>query len=151
MIHFLVQKNIIQNCYLWLNNDGYLIVPIYDKDELQVASRYYSSNYMDDKGNKHGFTYLNDFSHNCYYIKENIENIEYNFYDKIVLKDGKNRVKKTKLYIPNKENIYDLILKNGFEKIYIEPIHLQILGGYELALFKKKNIKTTVDKIEKQK
>jgi len=143
------QEYIIQNCFDWLMTGGFLVVPVYIPEELQVASRYYSSNYIDDKGNTHGFTYLNDFTHNCYYIKDN--NI-YNFYDKIVLKDGNKRIKKTKLYIQSKEKTYDLILKNGFETVYIEPVHLQILGGYELAIFrKKKEMISSVDEIQSKK
>ena len=135
------QEKIINNCFYWLKENSYLIVPIYDPNELQLASRYYSSNYIDDKGYTHGFTYLNDFNHNCYYIKDKENNNEHNFYDKIVLNDGKYRIKKTKLYIYNKEKTYDIILKSGFKQIYIEPIHIQILGGYELAIFKKSNDK----------
>jgi len=132
------QEKIIKNCFFWLKENSYLIVPIYDPTELQLASRYYSSNYIDDKGYTHGFTYLNDFNHNCYYIKDTENNHEHYFYDKIVLNDGKYRIKKTKFYIYNKEKTYDIILKSGFEQIHIEPIHIQILGGYELAIFKKK-------------
>ena len=146
------QEYIIQNCFDWLMTGGFLVVPVYIQEELQVASRYYSSIYIDDKGNTHGFTYLNDFTHNCYYIKDEKDNNIYNFYDKIVLKDGNKRIKKTKLYIQSKEKTYDLILKNGFETVYIEPVHLQILGGYELAIFRKKkeNI-SSVDKIQSKK
>jgi hypothetical protein len=144
------QEYLIQNCFNWLVEGAFLVVPIYIPEELQVASRYYSSNYIDDKGNTHGFTYLNDFTHNCYYIKD--KNNIYNFYDKIVLKDGNKRIKKTKLYIESKEKTYDLILKNGFEIIYIEPVHIQILGGYELAIFrKKKEIISSVDEIQSKK
>ena len=146
------QEYIIQNCFNWLMTGGFLVVPVYIPEELQVASRYYSSNYIDDKGNTHGFTYLNDFTHNCYYIKDEKDNNIYNFYDKIVLKDGNKRIKKTKLYIQSKEKTYDLILKNGFETVYIEPVHLQILGGYELAIFrKKKEMISSVDEIQSKK
>lgn len=146
------QEYLIQNCFNWLVTGGFLVIPIYIPEELQVASRYYSSNYIDDKGNTHGFTYLNDFTHNCYYIKDEKDGNIYNFYDKIVLKDGTKRIKKTKLYIQSKEKTYDLILKNGFEIIYIEPVHLQILGGYELAIFrKKKDIISSVDEIQSKK
>ena len=132
------QKKIIDNCAKWLNNNGILVVPIYDPENLQLASRYYSLNYIDDKGNKHGFTYLNDFSHDGYYIKDEIKNNnKYNYYDKIVLKDGTKRIKKTTFYIQTKEKTYDIILKK-FKVIHIEPIHTQILGGYELGIFRKK-------------
>jgi len=129
------QKKIINNCSKWLNKNGILVVPIFDPENLQLASRYYSLNYIDDKGNKHGFTYLNDFSHDGYYVKEKSD--KYNYYDKIVFKDGNKRIKKTTFYFQPKEKTYDIILKN-FKSIHIEPIHTQILGGYELGIFMKK-------------
>jgi ubiquinone/menaquinone biosynthesis C-methylase UbiE len=144
-------KKIIHNSFNWLKDEGYLIIPIYDPDKLQLASRYYSSKYIDDKGNVHGFTYLNDFSHDCYYIRSDEDNEIFNYYDKIVLKSGEKRIKKTTFYIPSKENIYDFILKVGFNLIYIEKIRIQVVGGYELAIFKKKKLITSVDEIEKNK
>lgn len=142
-------KKIIYNCNKWLMDDGYLIIPIYDPDKLQLAARYYSSKYIDDKGNIHGFTYLNDFSHDCYYIKDDEDKDIYHYYDKIIFDTGQKRIKKSSFHIYAKEKIYELILKNGFELIYIENIRIQIVGGYELAIFKKMNDKTTVDQIEK--
>ena len=144
-------EDIIKNTCHWLKDDGYLIVPIYDHDSLNPASRYYSSQYMDDKGNFHGFTYLNDFSHDCYYIKENDD--IYSYYDKIILDTGDKRIKKTTFYIYSKEKIYDIILNNGFELIYIniEKTKVQIVGTYELAIFKKKKTTISVDELEKNK
>ena len=143
-------EKIIINSHYWIKDRGFLIIPIYDPKKLQLAARYSSSKYMDNKGNIHGFTYLNNFSHDCYYIKntEN-ESDEFYYYDKLILDDGKKRVKRTKFYIPSKEKIYDLVLNNGFEIIHIEPIRVQIVGGYELALFRKKSTKMLVADIEK--
>jgi hypothetical protein len=123
---------------------------VYDPSKLQVASRYYSSNYVDNKGNKHGFTYLNDFSHDCYYIKDEENSNVYNYYDKAIFDSGDKRIKKTNFYIPPKEKIYDIILNNGFEVIHIENIRTQIVGGYELAIFKKKKNIITVEELEKK-
>lgn len=149
-------KLIIENIYTWLKIDGYLILPIYDVNKLQLAARYYSTKYIDDKKNVHGFTYLNNFSHDCYYISENKlneinsnkeNNDKYYYFDKIILDNGKKRIKQTEFYFPNKENIYDIILKTGFDIIHIEKIRRQIVGGYELAIFKKKYFTTTIEKI----
>ena len=161
--NFEEMKLIIENIYSWLKSDGYLILPVYDVNKLQLAARYYSTKYIDDKKNVHGFTYLNNFSHDCYYISEaklnqinnennndinnDINNDKYYYFDKIILDNGKKRIKQTEFYFPNKENIYDLILKTGFEIIYIEKIRRQIVGGYELAIFKKKYFTTTIEKI----
>lgn len=143
---------IIKNIYGWLVDGGFLIVPIYDPLQLQVASRYYSSNYMDDKGNYHGFTYLNDFSHDCYYIKDETDasNEIFYYYDKIVFDTGHKRIKKTTFYIPSNEKIYDIIINNGFDIFYIEKIRTQIVGGYELAIFRKKKQIISVGELEKK-
>ena len=153
-IHYNNEKemtNIIQNSFLWLKENGFLIIQIYDPLKLQVACRYYSSNYMDNKKNLHGFTYLNDFSHDCYYINDEENKEIFYFYDKIILDNGMKRVKKTKLYIPNKEKIYDIILNNGFNIFHIENIRKQVLGGYELGIFRKKKQIISVDELEKNK
>jgi SAM-dependent methyltransferase len=142
------QNTIIFNCMTWLKEDGYLIVQIYDPEKLQLASRYYSSKYIDNKGNIHGFTYLNDFSHDCYYIRDELNKEYFDYYDKIVFDTGEKRIKKTPFYIQSKENTYDIILKNGFDLIYIEKLRIQIVGGYDLAIFKKKKQTTTVDELE---
>jgi SAM-dependent methyltransferase len=143
-------KKIIQNSLFWLKDKGFLIVQIYDPDNLQLASRYYSSKYIDNKGYVHGFTYLNDFSHDCYYIRDEENKEKFDYYDKIILDDGKKRIKKTTFYIPSKEKVYDLILSNGFDIFYIEKLReQQIVGGYELAIFRKKNTKVTVDQLQK--
>jgi ubiquinone/menaquinone biosynthesis C-methylase UbiE len=144
-------EKIIMNSFNWLKERGILVVQIYDPNKLQLASRYYSSKYIDNKGNIHGFTYLNDFSHDCYYIKDEGNNEIFNYYDKIIFDTGDKRIKKTIFYIPSKEKIYDLILSNGFELIYIEKIRIQIVGGYDLAFFKKKKQISSVEELEKNK
>ena len=148
------QEEIIKNIFLWLKPEGYFIINIYNPDKLQLASRYYSSNYIDDKGNKHGFTYLNDFSHDCYYIKDeensNSNSNIFNYYDKAIFDTGDKRIKKTTFYIPPKEKIYDIILNNGFDVVHIENIRTQVVGGYELAIFKKKKNIITVEELEKK-
>lgn len=143
-------ENIIRNSFTWLKDGGFLIVQIYDPQKLQLACRYYTAKYIDNKGNVHGFTYLNSFSHDCYYLKDEENKEIFNYYDKIVLEDnGNKRIKKTTFYIPPKEVVYDIILNNGFEIFYIEKIRLQIVGGYELAIFRKKKQIVSVDDLEK--
>lgn len=143
-------EDIIVNCYKWLKDDGFLIIQVYDPTKLQLASRYYSSKYMDNKGYIHGFTYLNDFSHDCYYIKEENTDV-FNYYDKVIFDTGDKRIKKTVFNIPEKEIVYDYILNNGFKIIHIEDIRLQIVGGYELAIFQKKKVKISVNELEEKK
>lgn len=153
-------EKIIKNVYNWLYDDGILVVPVYDKNELQLASRYYSTTYIDNLGIVHGFTYLDHFSHDCWYVpdldeKENSNEKEENkserllmYFDKFTFKDGKKRIKPTLYYFSPKTEIYDIILSSGFEKIHIEPVCTQIVGGYELAIFKKKKHTMNVSELQ---
>ena len=148
------------NMFNWLSEEGYLIVQIYDHTKLQLACRYYSSKYIDNKGNTHGFTYLNDFSHDCYYLDESVDKVSdknetlntkiFNYYDKIIFESGHKRIKKTVFNIPDKEIVYDIFLRNGFDIVYIENIRTQIVGGYDLVIFKKKRQNISVDELEKK-
>lgn len=85
----------------------------------------------------HGFTYINNFSHDCYYIKDDKDGFNLNYYDKIVLKNNNSRIKKTPLYIPEKQDLYEIFLRNGykikkihhyddFSKIYYEVVILKV-------------------------
>lgn len=146
-------EKIIKNTYHWLYDDGILVVPIYDKNELQLASRYYSTTYIDSLGIVHGFTYLDHFSHDCWYVpdlddkKEKSERLLM-YFDKFTFKDGKKRIKPTLHYFSPKTEIYDIILNSGFEKIHIEPVCTQIVGGYEVAIFKKKKNSINVSELQ---
>ncbi len=151
-------EKIIKNAYDWLYDDGILVVPVYDKNELQLASRYYSTSYIDNLGIVHGFTYLDHFSHDCWYVPDLDENSKEGkserlvmYFDKFTFKDGKKRIKNTLYYFIPKTEMYDIILKSGFEKIHIEPICTQIVGGYELAIFKKVKSVKNVSEIQKSK
>ncbi len=149
-------EKIIKNAYHWLYDDGILVVPIYDKNELQLASRYYSTSYIDNLGLVHGFTYLDHFSHDCWYVPDLDEDDKEKqkserllmYFDKFTFKDGKKRIKHTLHYFSPKNEIYDIILNSGFEKIHIEPICTQIVGGYELAIFKKKKNSINVSELQ---
>jgi ATPase subunit of ABC transporter with duplicated ATPase domains len=48
-----------------------------------------------------------------------------------------------------KEKVYDIIINSGFDIFYIEKIRIQIVGGYELAIFRKKKKVISVDELEK--
>ncbi len=157
MNHIDDMKKIIQNVANSLVDDGIFVLPVYDRDNLQIASRYYTSNYVDHLGVVHGFTYLDHFSHDCWYIpdidkeEERMEELLL-YFDKFVMKEdtNKKRVKSTMFFFPTKTSIYDIVLSNGFEKLYIEPIGNQIVGGYELAIFKKKKSTMNVSEIQQK-
>lgn len=156
MNHNVDMEKMIQNANQWIVDNGILVVPIYDKEKLQLASRYYSTSYIDHLGLVHGFTYLDHFSHDCWYVEDvGVEDGEEKseiltlYFDKFKMKDGKKRVKTTMYYFLPKSEVYDIILKNGFEKVHIEPVCTQIVGGYELAIFRKTKSVASVSEIQK--
>ncbi len=160
MNHNKDMEKMIQNANQWLTKDGILVVPIYDKSKLQLAARYYSTTYIDHLGLVHGFTYLDHFSHDCWYVPDLGEDAQGGekseiltlYFDKFTMKEsGKKRIKTTMYYFLPKNEVYDIILENGFEKIHIEPVCTQIVGGYELAIFKKKKSVASVKEIETKK
>ncbi len=169
MNHEQDMERILQNANRWLKDEGILVVPVYDKNELQLASRYYSTTYIDHLGLVHGFTYLDHFSHDCWYVPDVGDGVDIDgdgkkdikgddekserltlYFDKFTTKDGKKRIKTTMFYFLPKDEVYQMILRNGFEKIHIEPICTQIVGGYELAIFKKKKNVLSVKEIQKR-
>ncbi len=155
---------IFQNVHHWLREDGLLVVPVYDRTQLQVASRYYTTNYVDNMGITHGFTYLTGFTHDCWYIPDigddetgaDASEVLTLYYDKFTFeekedkegKSGKKRIKSTMLYFCPKEDVYDMLLAANFEKVHIEPIGNRIVGGYELAIFRKKKMTASVKEIQ---
>jgi len=146
-------KKIIRNCQLWLKPQGFIISPIYMNDYLGCAARYYSTNYLDNEKNLHGFTYLNHFHHDCYYLKNNTKDDDkyhYEYFDKIVLEDGKKRITKMDFYMFPKDEVYQLFYQNGFKIFSILPYEKgkQLVGGYELAILRKNKNKMNVDEIE---
>jgi len=157
-------EQIIQNCNLWLADQGFLITPIYHSGKLGVASRYYSTNYIDDRGYLHGFTYINDFSHDCYYIptkelqnhiteEEKIDDHQYTYFDKVILDNGDKRIKKTTFYFYPKDEMYSMIVNKYFKIFAIEEYQpgKQVIGGYDVGIFRKEREQMTVKEIEERK
>jgi hypothetical protein len=144
-------EKIIGNCNYWLKDQGFLVTPIYHNEKLGVGARYYSMNYMDDKGNLHGFTYLNDFHHDCYYL-EGKEKNHYEYFDKIVLDTKEKRIKKTDFYFYPKEDMYNMIVKRYFKIFATEPYVAgkQVVGGYDTVIFRKERSKMDVEEIQKK-
>ena len=146
-------KNIAKNIKNYLKKNGILFIPIFEEKKLQPRPRYYTTNYFDDKKNIHGFTYINNFSHDCYYIKtqENENNgYNFNYFDKIVLKNNNSRIKNTPLYIPEKQDFYEIFLKNGYniKKIHHQDDFSKIY--YEVAILKIGPSTVNVEDIDKE-
>ena len=142
---------ILKNCNKWLKNDGYLITPIFDQSKMTISPRNYTTSYVDNKGVLHGYTYLNGFAHDGYLIQDDAsgkENVLY--FDKIILEDGQNRIKKTQLYIPKKEDMYEDIMKEGFKIIYNGTDLKHKLDHYNLVIFKKEKKFMNVNEIQEK-
>ena len=131
-------NKIIRNSYYWLKNGGYLIINIKDTNKLDYFPEEYSQYYIDDKGNKHSFTYYKNFLYDRYYIKENGQD-KYSLYEKFILKDNNERIKKNDLIIPKRNELVKLIEKNGFKyEGLIEDEKMKKNGnGYDIMYFKK--------------
>jgi ubiquinone/menaquinone biosynthesis C-methylase UbiE len=142
------QTQIIINCHEWLKKDGYLVVPIYKIDSLGVACRFYSTNYIDDIGKLHGYTYLNGFTHDCWYeINQDSYKNNLDYYEKIVVDNNEKnnkRVFKQPMYIMKDNTLYDIILKSGFTVHKIYDTEKRVVSGYQLAIFKKGKTEITI-------
>ena len=129
-------QNIAKNTKNYLKKNGILFVPVFEQNKLQPRPRYYTTNYYDDKKNIHGFTYINNFSHDCYYIPEDKDGFNLNYFDKIVLKNNHSRIKKTPLYIPEKQDLYEIFLRSGYKVKKIHHYNDFSKIYYEVAILK---------------
>ena len=105
----------IANINFWLKDDGLLFITIFDRNKLDPGPREYSMYYTDNNNNYHSLTYFKDLTHDAYF---NIEDNEYVIYnEKFILKNGKTKEKISRLYIPNKDVIFNLLHKNNFKHL----------------------------------
>ena len=142
---------ILKNSHKWLKNNGYLILPVFDQTQMTVSPRHYTTSYVDNKGVLHGYTYLNGFAHDGYIIhddKSGKENVLY--FDKIILEDGQHRIKKTQLFIPKKEDMYEDVLKQGFTINYNGIDIKHKLDHYNLVIFKKERKIMNVNELQEK-
>ena len=144
-------NKICKNIKIYLTAKGILFVPIFEEKYLQPRPRYYTTNYIDKQKNIHGYTYINNFAHDCYYIKKKEEDgYNFDYYDKIILKDGKSRIKKVPMYIPEKEEKYEIFLQNGYKVKKIHQLDDFSNIYYEVCIFTKGPLTVDVEKIDKE-
>lgn len=125
-------NKILTNFYYWLQLNGYLCIHIFDRSKLDPGPREFTQYYKDKNGIKHGLTYFNHFTHDAYWKPIDKECI--NYVEKIVLEDGRNKIKNTKLYIPiDKTIIIKKINDNGFKLIDI----IKTDDDIDMYIFKK--------------
>jgi len=131
-------NKILKNCYFWLRNGGYLIVDLKDRNKLDYFPAKYSQFYIDDKGNKHSFTYFKNFLYDRFYLPEQKEDDNYSLYEKVVLSDDRKRVIRRKILIPERNELVKLIEKNGFKyEGMIEDDSYKNGNGFDVMFFKK--------------
>ena len=106
------------------------------------------SNYIDDIGKLHGYTYLNGFTHDCWYeINQDSDKNNLDYYEKIVIDNNEKnnkRVFKQPMYIMKDNTLYDIILKSGFTVHKIYDTEKRVVSGYQLAIFKKGKTEITI-------
>ena len=131
-------NKILKNCYFWLRNGGYLIVDLKDRNKLDYFPAKYSQFYIDDKGNKHSFTYFKNFLYDRFYLADQTDDDNYSLYEKVVLSDNRKRVMKRKILIPERNEFVKLIEKNGFKyEGMIEDDSYKNGNGFDMMFFKK--------------
>jgi len=131
-------NKILKNCYFWLRNGGYLIVDLKDRNKLDYFPAKYSQFYIDDKGNKHSFTYFKNFLYDRFYLPEQKEDDNYSLYEKVVLSDNRKRIMRRKILIPERNELVKLIEKNGFKyEGMIEDDSYKNGNGFDVMFFKK--------------
>lgn len=130
-------SKVLKNCYYWLKNKGYLIVNMKDVNKLDYFPARYSQYYIDDKGNKHSFTYFKNFLYDRFYLKNENSDI-YTMLEKIVLNNGKKRIIKRELTIPKRQELVRLIEKNGFvHSGNIDCDNIKRGNGFDILFFRK--------------
>jgi len=130
-------SKVLKNCYYWLKNKGYLIVNMKDVNKLDYFPETYSQFYIDDKGNKHSFTYFKNFLYDRFYLKNEDSDI-YTMLEKVVLNNGKKRIIKRELTIPKREELVRLIEKNGFvHSGNIDCDNVKRGNGFDIMFFRK--------------
>lgn len=132
-------NKIIRNSYYWLKSEGYLVVDIKDIDKLDYFPEEYSQYYIDDKKNKHSFTYYKNFLYDRYFINEGKD--KYTLYEKVILENNEERIMKHNLVIPKRNELVKLIEKNGFKyEGLLEDDKIKNGNGFDIMYFKKINL-----------
>ena len=121
-----------------------------DSENISRAPRYYTTSYLDNHGIVHGYTYLNNFAHDCYYILDDEDKNYPVYFDKIILEDGRSRVKKTYMYVPKKEDMFDMVLKENYKLNFIYTDKKQKMEPREIGFFLKQKKNIDVNELEKK-
>lgn len=109
---------IIKNISKWIKKGGNIIVNIYDENNLKkVFPREYSQFFINKNKKKDGienvsFTYFKNFRYDTWLNKNKKNN--YNWFEKVVLKNGDHRIKKQQLTILPKTTLINLFIQNNF-------------------------------------
>tara|TARA_B100001769_G_C22057039_1_gene568288 strand:+ start:69 stop:932 length:864 start_codon:yes stop_codon:yes gene_type:complete len=103
-------QSILRNFKFWLKDDGFLIINIFLKDNLDPAPREFSQYYFDENKTKHSLTYFENFTHDAWWNGTD-------YYQQFINKDGKSFLKKHELYIEHEDTMLKYIDNNGFKVI----------------------------------
>jgi len=61
------QRQIYETVHSYKKSTGYVILPMFDVDNIQVKPRQHSSNYIDESDNVHAITYYDQFVYDTWY------------------------------------------------------------------------------------
>lgn len=131
---------ILSNFYFWLKPEGYLIIHIFDKKELDPAPRNISMLRKDGSDRLHSITHFPKFTHDAWWEIKGKTICQYN--EIYAIRDKKGEVEKKRHYkhnlvIPEKDKIMEKIIGNYFKLIEIVKMPEHGLKDHELYFFKK--------------
>lgn len=108
--------DIIQNCKKWIYKNGYLIVNIMNEKKEDIFPREYSQFYKNNNKENSvktvSFTHFKNFRYDTWF--NNLSNKKKDYYEKIVMKDGRYRINKKTLTTLPKTKLVNIFLKNNF-------------------------------------
>jgi len=132
--------SILSNFYFWLKPGGYLVVNIFDKENLDPTPMNISMLRKDFKGRKHSITNFPNFTHDGWWERRGNTVCQYN--EIFAIRNSKGTVTKKRHYkhnlaIPEKDKIMEKVLGNYFKLIKIVKLEDLGLRDHDLFFFKK--------------
>jgi len=131
---------ILSNFYFWLKPEGYLIINIYDRENLDPAPRNMSFIRHDAEKRKHSITNFPNFTHDGWWENRGKVICQYN--EIYAIRDNKGQITKKRHYkhnlvIPDKDKIMKKIVGNYFKLIDVKEFNKIGVIDHQLCFFKK--------------
>lgn len=127
---------ILQNFKRWLKDNSLVCIHLFNRDKIDPRPRKFSQQYRDKEDQKHSLTYFEKFTHDSMFKPVNDQEIRY--IEKFIVKNGRKKVKDTKLYIPeDKREVIKQLSDNGFKIVNLEDMKKLGTPDLELCIIQK--------------